>query len=472
MPDPITLSLIVGAAVGGVVEALAGKTAEKTPDLARRAQRLVTLKQELPLSQYDAAVRAAVEAARQDVLAEVAAGEAELDQATIDDMTALLNHPPFAEEVARRLLYRGQPDWERLRRAYADRSGGDAAAMNARWQALSLPLSDFFDALESRLLADPDLGPLLRDTAKLAALVRLEETGQIIAEASRQVQSSLPAIERATAASAGGIEALVRVAGRQEAYLGQMVALLAAFQPAALAPSTGIVAGLADEEIAYLRLLREDCNRLPLAHDSRSAGDPRGRRAELSNVYVDLLTTASPSLEMVLDRLLVPAGERPALKRKLRGQLQAAGGRPSRGAVEADDLGVEGLLALAGRGDFEKHPLRPWAKDEAALREALQPMTAMDALAERRQLVLLGHPGSGKTTLVNRLAFTLAGAILGEEPEWQTILQDQVASPLFPIRVVLRRWSASLTARQPGRAGAGLHRPWPPHPAWPIANAC
>ena len=53
MPDPITLSLIVGAAVGGVVEALAGKTADKAPDLARRAQRLVALKQELPLSRYD-----------------------------------------------------------------------------------------------------------------------------------------------------------------------------------------------------------------------------------------------------------------------------------------------------------------------------------------------------------------------------------------------------------------------------------
>ena len=56
MPDPITLSLIVGAALGGVVEALASKTAEKTPDLARRAQKLVTLKQDLPLSQYDATV--------------------------------------------------------------------------------------------------------------------------------------------------------------------------------------------------------------------------------------------------------------------------------------------------------------------------------------------------------------------------------------------------------------------------------
>ena len=103
--------------------------------------------------------------------------------------------------------------------------------------------------------------------------------------------------------------------------------------------------------------------------------------------------------------------------------------------------------------DFEDHPLRPWVEDEDALRRAMRKVTALEALANRRRLVLLGKPGSGKSTFVNHLAYAMAGGLLDEEPGWSAMLEDRFATPLFPIRVILRRVSATLTpASKPGVA--------------------
>lgn len=448
MPEPIiTLSLLLSAAAGGMAEAIVGRAADKAPNLVSRAKALLSQTQALPASTAEVAVRKAVDAARQDMLLQIAQGDLSLAPNAVGDLVALLNHPPFAESVASKLLVAGQPDWERLRLAW-DAQGGDSD----RWQALQPALFDLLEAIQQHLSADPDLGPLLRDLAKLSQLTNLTTSNQVIADASREIAVS-------SAAGAVTLAELLALSGRQAATLGEIKTLLAqmAQRPApraAAAVSTGVA--LTPDERAYLNSLRERCNRLPLADDRRrqDPGQPQAR-VELARVYVDLRTTAEPPLSLVFERLQVPAAERPRLLKTLRQSgVKGATGRLPIEAPEAAELTAAFLARPGERDDFEKHPLRPWAKDAEALQAAFAKVTALEALAQPGACVLLGKPGSGKSTLVNHLALTLAGAWLGTEPDWAAMLHNQFPAPLFPLRVILRRWSADLTKHS--RAGRSL----------------
>ena len=66
--------------------------------------------------------------------------------------------------------------------------------------------------------------------------------------------------------------------------------------------------------------------------------------------------------------------------------------------------------------------------------------------------MLLGKPGSGKSTFVNHLAYAMAGGLLDEAPDWSAMLEERFETPLFPIRVILRRVSATLTPAEQSRA--------------------
>ncbi|MFZ1710956.1 MAG: hypothetical protein WAW20_20420, partial [Anaerolineae bacterium] len=183
MPEPIiTLSLLLRAAAGGMAEAIVGRATDKAPNLVSRAKALLSQTQALPASTAEVAVRKAVDAARQDMLLQIAQGDLSLAPNAVGDLVALLNHPPFAESVASKLLVAGQPDWERLRLAWAAQ-GGDSD----RWQALQPALFDLLEAIQQHLSADPDLGPLLRDLAKLSQLTNLTTSNQVIADASREI---------------------------------------------------------------------------------------------------------------------------------------------------------------------------------------------------------------------------------------------------------------------------------------------
>lgn len=71
-------------------------------------------------------------------------------------------------------------------------------------------------------------------------------------------------------------------------------------------------------------------------------------------------------------------------------------------------------------------------------------LTAIEALARHQRLVLLGEPGSGKSTVLNFLGLCLARAQLGE-PGWLERLGDAWPhGALLPIRVVLREFAAWL----------------------------
>lgn len=68
------------------------------------------------------------------------------------------------------------------------------------------------------------------------------------------------------------------------------------------------------------------------------------------------------------------------------------------------------------------------------------PMTAMEAASMLPQLVLLGDPGSGKSTFVNFLALCLSGHLIDPDGDWLEQLQKQgwTVGEKLPVLVTLR----------------------------------
>jgi formylglycine-generating enzyme required for sulfatase activity len=104
---------------------------------------------------------------------------------------------------------------------------------------------------------------------------------------------------------------------------------------------------------------------------------------------------------------------------------------------------------------------RPQAAEEMAGRGRekegeQEPIPAVAVVAALPRLVILGYPGGGKSTLVNYLAAQLATRRLGQPatpdalPGW-----PDEARPL-PVRIVLRRFAASLPQRVSAEERAGL----------------
>ncbi len=396
----MTFEALFLAAVGGVVEAIVGKSIKAGPALARRTKVLAMVEQQ-DLDEAERAVRAAVEAAREKLLETYAGAEEALQSGAVQDLVALLNHPPFAEEVSRKLLFQGIiPDFDRLRQAYLDQ---DPERSSARWQALEPYLVEFFDLLEVQLLADRTLGPLLRHLRTLAVHLRMADDIQIIAKASRIVADAtrqLPPLQRRTAqaaeSAAGDLSRLLQLAGQQNTTLGQVLQVLKAIATRLGASGPGTAGGtssLTPREAAYLRLLRRECNRLPLAEESRAAGEPGQAQAELANVYVDLLTDVPPDLEQVFERLGVPGPDRPALREAIQERLKR---RRRDGPPELMEArGVE-LLLGAEREELDTHPLRRYVQDGEELRAAVQNLTAQECLLAHRTWSCWASPAAAR----------------------------------------------------------------------------
>jgi len=221
----MTFSAIFLATLGSVTEAMAGKSIDAEPALVRRA-RLLEMVERQPASAAEQAVAAAVEAARQEIVDLYAFTAKALQPGEVQDLLRLLNHPPFAQEVAQTILLRGQPNFDRLRQGYL----GQDAARGERWARLQPYPADFFSAIESHLTADPTLGPLLRESRVLAVQLRLAEDVGSLSAASQQMVAFQSSTARSGEETATGIVALVQAAGRQEASLGEIVQLLAGWQ--------------------------------------------------------------------------------------------------------------------------------------------------------------------------------------------------------------------------------------------------
>jgi len=188
-------------------------------------------------------------------------------------------------------------------------------------------------------------------------------------------------------------EALSGLQGRYDATVPALFSRLRGRALWAEAPGRPLPEDRAESLRTYRQVLVNTSRHLPLRGVDVGASDPTGdqRRLDLSQVYVDLAT-----------RTQVP----------LSGEEKAARREPA-------------SLEREGR---ETRPLR-----------------ALEAAVAERRLVILGDPGSGKTTFINHLAFCLA--IHGLEPGggWLERLPcwPEAEAGLVPIPVILRdfaRW--------------------------------
>ncbi|MFN8441249.1 MAG: SUMF1/EgtB/PvdO family nonheme iron enzyme [Caldilineaceae bacterium] len=446
----IGLDIIVGAVIEGITGLLGEKAIEATPRVVKRIHEASKIYKEQPLPAMGQAIQHAVEAARQDVLDEYFAHN---DPVAQDALKLFEKYNTFAEAVTRKLFNEGTLDFERLRQMYLEREPG---ATSERWQALAEPLLYFFNRIEKRMTLEPTIGPLLIELRELTVLTRLDQTNQIIADATQGLHAYNLRIVYSSESSATSLEKLVRDYNLGN---GQILSLLRQLimqqqqvtQLSSQAPSVGLP-GLHETELGYWRSQRDEYNQLLLIQEDRSKGDHRNQKAKLSNVYVDLQTNQRPQLEYIFDRLHISANERTRLLEDPQFEQTAENDvneEINQGSFVPMSSKVR-LVYKLGQIDseeFEKHPLRPWAKDMETLNAAGDLLTALEAVRYHAQLVLLGDPGSGKSTFINHLAYTLAGAWLGDDEGWRTTMSEHFPQPLFPLRLILRKWSAQLTPK-------------------------
>ena len=174
--------------------------------------------------------------------------------------------------------------------------------------------------------------------------------------------------------------------------------LLAEYYPES---ARALTAGQTSQKLlaGYLACLIKECAPLKLrAIDSgaaRSGREPLG----LASVYVDLeLTLRLPEKRSLLTHLAKP-------------QLE---------------------MTVPGRG-------RPSAEEAKTRRVAV-----LEALAAHPRLVLLGAPGSGKSTLTAYLALSLAEAVPGRKKPLERLGAWWKSGALPPVPVILREFAASL----------------------------
>jgi formylglycine-generating enzyme required for sulfatase activity len=85
---------------------------------------------------------------------------------------------------------------------------------------------------------------------------------------------------------------------------------------------------------------------------------------------------------------------------------------------------------------------------------------ALESVSAQPRLVLLGDPGSGKSTFVNFITLCLAQAWLGV-PGWiERLGADWAHGPLVPVRVVLRECAAWVAAQPPPPARGTAQTVW------------
>ena len=79
-----------------------------------------------------------------------------------------------------------------------------------------------------------------------------------------------------------------------------------------------------------------------------------------------------------------------------------------------------------------------------------RPLRALEAVRKQPRLVLLGEPGSGKSTFVHHLICGLAMLELAPKLPWlAAFVKEWGATPLLPVRIILRDFDAWLRSQQP-----------------------
>ncbi|MFZ1474166.1 MAG: NACHT domain-containing protein, partial [Anaerolineae bacterium] len=331
-------------------------------------------------------------------------------------LTDLLDQPSFLLRVAEIMLLNERPDMAQLRAEFEPRLGAE------RWAQSQRPLLRFLQELDRGLLADEVWGPTLREFRSEATLASIDRTMLTLHRALDQISAQMTALP-------GGVAQAV----------AQRLHPL----------------DMADLEKSYLRGLYADCSDVPLASGSAPPDAAQNRRPRLQRIYVDLDTTTPPALDRVYARLGIAAADRAGAEGVLRKAVRetpvaATPGRSGRGE---ERLTIAALRAWVGeRGQDEDKRAKDLEEQlrvaPGLLRPALADLGVLEAIGQHRQLVILGDPGSGKSTLTRRLAAGLAAAARDDLPDserdWATALTGAFNHWLLPVRIVLSRWAAHL----------------------------
>lgn len=214
----MSFELILGAMIGGVTEALVGKSVDAAPPMARKLRQTLSLVERQTPDTLAQAVKRAVTGARGDLLDAYSFSE----EPVAHDVVALFEtYDVFAGEVARRLIFQGQPDFDRLRSVYLERA---AEATSARWEALAVPLEEFFTNVENRLTFDPEIGPMLLSMRSTVSVAQIAASNAAVVTA----LGTLAEIEARSARAGESAADSLRVLVEQTAPLSEIAALLRA----------------------------------------------------------------------------------------------------------------------------------------------------------------------------------------------------------------------------------------------------
>jgi len=322
---------------------------------------------------------------KQDEKARRAAFDRALEQTgeAIDDenLRLLLRYPPFQEAVTTGLL---DPI-----------TGFDLQGAVADWEGRLPPsyipaLRRFYSTLETALLADGTWGPILERYQAMRfrqdVMEALEERALDVSQ--RRVVSMVNAELRGAGAVAQGEGATaagaggMAIGGNVEQAVQVVIQQLTVHQPP---PPVG--PRPEDLRARYLIDLAREANRLPWTIVEQEYAHPeRGEALGLSEVYTALDTTELEHVEREED-----------LRR---------------------------FLAQVARDETRRIP-------------------AQEMVNQENRLVILGDPGSGKSTFVKHLAYTLAQADLADDSRsWLERMAPWDHGVRLPVRVELRALAA------------------------------
>ncbi|MCB8947912.1 MAG: SUMF1/EgtB/PvdO family nonheme iron enzyme [Ardenticatenaceae bacterium] len=149
------------------------------------------------------------------------------------------------------------------------------------------------------------------------------------------------------------------------------------------------------------------------------------------NVGGDIVTGTKIQQILAPDKTDPQALRRAYLSRLLaeRNQLLLGGIDPKAATEAGDQLKLSAVYtALLTETSEESVHFPGIDRSAEAMARDKHRLSALEQLNRHRHLVLLGDPGSGKSTFVNFVALCLAGALLGEEQTYLTLL----TAPLPP----------------------------------------
>ncbi|MCB0132759.1 MAG: hypothetical protein KDD78_17975, partial [Caldilineaceae bacterium] len=227
---------------------------------------------------------------------------------------------------------------------------------------------------------------------------------------------------------------------------------------------------LDDLDQRYLLGLYNDCNELPMAADAQV--DLR-LRPQLQRVYVDLDIDRAPDAALLRARLAalgIDGAQLTAAVQTLDRDTRASGaarrgaarqGAAMNPALEQElEQDQEIALLRSLQGDELAKIAKALHVEQDALISTGDAVSVLELLQRERQVVLLGDPGSGKSTLTRRTAGMLAALgcrqrppdLAAEELAWGDALQTTLGGWLFPIRIVMSRWARHLAGSATGCA--------------------